>query len=169
MKTPSNHTEREVTEMIIKISKRLSPRYVFPGYELEDIEQQAFLLGMEALETYDENYKLHSYLFTFINNRLKTLKRNEYFRVEEGTAKDIQQEKKRIKSPEAFSEEFVFTEDVTAEIQYNDLVALIDRELPADFRTDFLRMTNGEKIPQTRKEKLEEVIREILVEYEYDV
>lgn len=157
----NDYTESEILSIIDGISNRLAPKYVFPGYDLEDIKQEAVLLGIEGLEDYDEEYRLSSFLFTHINNRLKTLKRNEYFRMEQGTAKKIQDRKKRICSPEGFSDQF-FTCEADETIDRRDLIEKISRELPVENRSDFLRVLNGERIPQTRKNTLMERIENIL-------
>jgi hypothetical protein len=162
MKIPSNHTEQEVVDMILATAKRLAPKYVFPGHGIEDIEQQAALLGIEALEGYDEQYSLKSFLFTHINNRLQIFKRDEYYRLDEGPSKSIQTTKRRINSPEAYSGELLITEDSLDELERNEIWELIDEQLPMSYKTDYLRLINGEKVSQTRKESLLDELKYIL-------
>jgi DNA-directed RNA polymerase specialized sigma24 family protein len=170
MRKLNNYTEEEIISTIQGISARLAPKYVFPGYDIEDIEQEAFLLGLEAVDKYDEDYKLSSFLFSHINNRLKTLKRNEYYRMEQGSAKQIQDIKRKINSPEGFSDEFFQTPSLHDEgdLYYQDLMNKINEELPAENRSDFIRLTHGEKIPQTRRDTLTTIIKDIINCDEYE-
>ena len=50
MKIPDNLDEEYVINTISKIAKKLAPRYTFACYEVEDIEQEAFLIGLSGLE-----------------------------------------------------------------------------------------------------------------------
>jgi len=162
MRKLSNYTEEEILKIIEGIANTLAPKYVFPGYEVEDIRQEAFLLGLEGVENYNEKYKLPSFLFTHIGNRLKTFKRDEYYRMEQGSAKDIQNKKRMIKSPHGYSDEYFSIDPPEDEIYYKDIIEKIDRGLPAENRSDFLRLLDGEKISRIRKDNLIDLIKEIV-------
>ena len=43
MMIPEGLNEQTVVDVITKISRRLAPKFVFAGYEVEDIQQEAFL------------------------------------------------------------------------------------------------------------------------------
>jgi spore coat protein CotF len=43
MKIPRGMDEQKVIDTILKISKKLAHKYTFASYEVEDIEQEAFL------------------------------------------------------------------------------------------------------------------------------
>ena len=49
MKIPKGMTEEEVVRQINKVCDRISPRYTFYGYTIEDIKQESFIICMEAL------------------------------------------------------------------------------------------------------------------------
>ena len=51
-------SEQEVVDIITKVSERLSNKFTFAFYTTEDIRQEAFIIGMEALERYDESKPL---------------------------------------------------------------------------------------------------------------
>ena len=53
MKIPKGLTEDEVVGVITKIARRLAPKFTFASYDVEDIEQEAFLIGIAGLEKYD--------------------------------------------------------------------------------------------------------------------
>ena len=162
MRKLSNYTEEEILKIIEGIANKLAPKYVFPGYEVDDIRQEAFLLGIEGVNNYDENYKLPSFLFTHIGNRLKTFKRDEYYRMEQGSAKEIQNKKRMINSPNDYSDDYFSMDPPEDKIHYKEKKEKIDRELPAENRSDFLRLLDGEKISQTRKDTLIDLIKEIV-------
>ena len=70
MKIPNNMTEDQVVDIITKVAHRLAPKFTFAFYETEDIEQEAFMLGVEALGRYDDTKPLENFLYTHISNRL---------------------------------------------------------------------------------------------------
>ena len=49
MKIPSNTTEEEVVEVITRVARKLAHKFVFASYDVDDIEQEAFLMGIEGL------------------------------------------------------------------------------------------------------------------------
>ena len=100
MEIPKGLNEKQVIDTITKIAKRLAPKFVFAGYEVEDIEQEAFLIGVSGLKNYDPSRPLENFMFTHINNRLKTFKRDNYYRMDYGTnAQKIQERKKSLLEP----------------------------------------------------------------------
>ena len=48
-------TQDQVILVIQKVAKRLSNKYTFPNFDEDDIEQEAFIIGMEAMERYDSS------------------------------------------------------------------------------------------------------------------
>ena len=100
MNIPEGINKEEALRVIMKVAKRLAPKYVFATYEVEDIEQEAFLIGIAGLEKYDQNRPLENFMYTHINNRLKTFKRDNYYRLDYGTAaQKIQDRKKSLLEP----------------------------------------------------------------------
>ena len=89
-------TEEQVVSTISKISSRLASKYTFPNYEADDISQEAFIIGMEALDRYDGVRPLENFLSIHIKNRLNNFKRDNYYRQDEGKAEEIQQGKKKL-------------------------------------------------------------------------
>jgi DNA-directed RNA polymerase specialized sigma24 family protein len=64
MKLPEGLDEDFVSATIMKIAKRLAPKYVFSGYDVEDIEQEAFLIGIAGLDKYDTSRPLENFMYT---------------------------------------------------------------------------------------------------------
>ena len=132
MKVPNNMTEKEVVGVITKIAKKLAPKFVFASYEAEDIEQEAFLMGVEGLERYDSTKPLENFMYAHINNRLKNFKRDNYYRFDYGNAQKIQERKKGILEPMDIAALYsVSTSDETvSNAHIAEMLDLIDRKLP---------------------------------------
>ena len=96
MQVPPNMSEQEVVGIIKKVARSLAPKYTFAFYGVDDIEQEAFVMGMEALSRYDPTKPLENFLYTHIGNRLKNFKRDNYYRQDDGNAQKIQNRKKNL-------------------------------------------------------------------------
>ena len=82
MKMPANMSEDEVMVIIDKIAQRLAGRFIFGYNDIEDIKQQARLIALEGLESYDEGRPLENFLWVHVKNRLCNYKRNNYVRLD---------------------------------------------------------------------------------------
>lgn len=164
MKTPKNMTEQEVIDTITKVARHLAPKYVFASYDLDDIFQEAFILGIEGLEKYDQKRPLSNFLFTHISNRLKNFKRNNYYRLDIGTAQQIQDRKKSLLEPLDIDAIYsICTQDKTTNDAYvNEILKIIDEKLPAEYRRDYLKLTTNSPLSKGRKAMIVKVIQEIL-------
>ena len=164
MKKPDNLSEQEVIEVITRVSKKLAPKFVFASYEAEDIEQEAFLMGVEGLDRYDSSKPLENFMYTHINNRLKNFKRDNYYRFDYGNAQRIQDRKKNILEPMDIAALYsVSTEDETiSNAHMAEMVDLIDRKLPAELRGDYLRLQTNSPLPKGRKAMVTRAIEGII-------
>ena len=167
---PKGFTEQEVIDTITRVARRFAAKYRFSSYESEDIFQEAFILGMEGLEKYDPELPLENFLAVVIPNRLKNLKRKIL-----GRPEDLNLNRRFIISPLSMDivqdeeesnmwDKFDFLDD----LQVDDIFRIIDINLQVDFRSDFLRMKQGILISKPRREKIEELIVEILRENGYE-
>jgi len=165
MKIPDGIEEKAVIDTIMKIAKRLAPKYVFAGYDIEDIEQEAFLIGVAGLEKYDPSRPLENFMYTHINNRLKTFKRNNYYRMDYGSsAQKLQDRKRNLLEPMCLDNIYsVSSQDQTvSDAHLNEILDLIDRKLPAHLRTDYLKLQSSSSLPKSRKAAIIEVIERII-------
>ena len=169
MKVPDNLTEQEVIGVITKVSKKLAPKFVFASYEIEDIEQEAFLMGVEGLERYDSTKPLENFMYAHINNRLKNFKRDNYYRFDYGNAQKIQDRKKNLLEPMDIAALYsVCTDDSTIHNAHlSEMLDLIDNKLPADLRGDYLKLRTNSSLPKGRKAVIIRVIEDI-IHGEYD-
>ena len=164
MRIPSNMSEQEVVDTIAKVSERLSNEFTFAFYTAEDIQQEAFILGMEALERYDEGKPLENFLFVHIGNRLKNFKRDNYFRHDEGKAEKVQKRKRNLLEP-ANLEDFSVAKgdnDLTSKISDEEILQLVKKNIPASMRADFLRMCAGVTLPKARRLEIMSTVRRIV-------
>jgi len=165
VRVPSNMSEEEVVSTINKVASRLAHKFTFAFYELEDIQQEAFIIAMEAMNRYDEKKPLENFLFVHVANRLKNFKRDNYFRQDEGSAQKIQKRKKNLLEP-ASIESFNVSRDagyeVLNEISNSEMKALVDKRLPAHLRADYLRLCSGVSLNKNRVYEIEQTIQEII-------
>lgn len=170
MKIPKGMNETEVIETILKISKKLAHKYTFASYEVEDIEQEAFLIGIAGLDKYDQVRPLDNFMYVHINNRLKTFKRDNYYRLEHGAAEKIQKSKKDILEPLDIQELYhIATGDTISEdAEISEILQRIDDRLPSSMRGDYLKLKNNSSLPKSRKAKVVSFIQDIIEEGEYD-
>ena len=97
MKMPSNYTKDEVVHIIDRIVNRISKKFRFGYYTLDDIKQQGRLFALEGLDGYDGVRPLENFLWTHVHNRLINFKRDEYERREAPCLKCKQKVKRHCK------------------------------------------------------------------------
>jgi DNA-directed RNA polymerase specialized sigma24 family protein len=165
MNIPSGVDKDKAIKVIISVSKRLAPRYVFPGYDVEDIEQEAFIIGVTGLEKYDTSRPLENFIYTHINNRLKTFKRDNYYRLDYGSdAQKIQDRKKSLLEPVSVENIQIICsgENVSNNAQLKELLEIIDEKLPAHLRRDYLKLRANSFLPKNRKVSIIKAVEKIL-------
>jgi len=123
---------------------------------------------MEALPRYDAARPLENFLSVHLSNRLKNFVRDNHFSNAEDT------DKVRVMKPAQLDHEhnLVDGEQQFAirdeQIDYRDMLKIIDRKLPAQYRLDYLKMQNDVYVSRQRKEEITIVIYEILSENGYE-
>lgn len=160
MKIPKNMTEQEVIDQINIVVNRMSSRYTFHGYEVDDIKQEAFIICMDAMDRYDQKRPLENFLAVHLSNRLKNFVRdNFYIKGEE--------EKKKILKPGSLSNEecVKYDESVNDDrIDAKSLQNIIDKKLSSEYRADYLKIINDVYVPKKRREEIISLIKELLDE-----
>jgi len=162
---PSGMDEKSVLQQIDKIVNRISPKYVFYGYTVDDIKQESFLICMEGLRRYDASRPLENFLSVHLSNRLKNFIRDNHF------TKSENDERVKILKPAQLDYENSIVdneEDESEPIDVSDMKKIIDRKLPASYRLDYLKMINDVYISKQRREEIIVVIKDILSEHGYE-
>lgn len=175
-----NYTEQEIIAIINQIAKRLAPKYKFSYVDEDDIIQECYFIGMEAISRYDGRVPLVNFLSVHINNRLKNFKRDNYYRPFkcphcESTCEFCQKKmsqretKKNLLEPidvgevRDENESRMKVEQCPSEsVEIDEILLLIDQCLPFEYREDYLKYKSGAKLPTARKRRIEELILEIL-------
>ena len=121
-------------------------------------------MGVEGLNRYDTNKPLENFMYTHINNRLKNFKRDNYYRFDYGNAQKIQDRKKSILEPADITALYcVSVDDETVDNAHlSEMLDLIDRTLPADLRSDYLKLRTNSPLPKGRKAIIIQAIEDII-------
>lgn len=192
MKIPPGHTEGTVLAAIEKSVTILAKSFVFGPYTLEDMRQQARLLGIQALEKakYDPKRPLENYLYRSIRNGLINFQRDKLRRNEPPCAKchagencgeygqqcvryadwfKRNRSKANILLPVDLSNicdehepRTRLPSTVCEDAELNEMLLLIDEHLPIDLRGDYLKMRDGVSIPKARRLLVEAAVKDIL-------
>ena len=76
--------------------------------------------------------------------------------------------KKNLAAPislDAIADSATHRSELLAKLEYREIVRLIDKYLPVEFRADYLRMREGITVPKPRKDRIEEAILELMEDY----
>ena len=166
MRIPKNMTEDQVMTSIEKVIKRISPKYTFYGYTLDDIKQESFLICMDALNRYDEKRPLENFLSVNLSNRLKNFVRDNHFLAEE-------EEKAKIAQPGQLENDHSIVDNEEKfsipeySIDYTDIIDLLNTEIPASIRMDYLKIVHEVPLPKNRRQEVMDYINYILQSYGY--
>lgn len=157
MKIPKNMTYDQLMKQIQIVVDRISPKYAFGTYGVDDIKQEAFIICMDALSRYDQKRPLENFLSVHLSNRLKNFVRDNYY-----TKDEI--EKKRILKPKYLSKDDIvcYESDYSNKLEASMIKNIIDKYLPSEYRADYLKMINDVYIPKKKREELITLIKELL-------
>jgi RNA polymerase sigma factor (sigma-70 family) len=180
----------EQVNVIRKVSRSLAPCYTFGYYDAEDIEQECFIIALEALPKYNPDQgSLENFLYTHISNRLKNFLRKHYYRRTFGCSvchgKDPNCEhyerrrwkfaaKKHLMEPidlnhiNCDNESNAYTTcNILENMELAEVFSIINSHLEVHLRADYLKMLDGVHVPKNRRHIIESRIIEILSEYDY--
>lgn len=162
-------TEAETLKIVYKVCQKFR-KYKFGSYTSEDIEQEAFLMCIDALDRYNGTAPLENFLSRHVKNRILLLKRKEGINY----GKDTQYTAIRYNMLYPLSIDGVNDEkennlreesDILAKLASKEILEYIDTHLSAMLRMDYLKFINGVKLTKTRRDRIKEVLLEILKEY----
>ena len=194
---PKGMDETEVIAIIDRIANRLAAKFKFGYHELEDMKQQARLFAWEGMENYDGVRPLENFLWTHVRNRLYNFKRNNFGRPDKpcdtcpfqdlNCASECEEYSNRLdcdlykgwfernstkKSLMNISKLEIDTYDKEDNVAYildrKQLFNTVDQAIPIHYREDWIRFVNRLRLPKPRREKIIELIREIIEEKNID-
>lgn len=165
MFVPKNMTEEETVAIIQKVVDRTAPKYAFYGYQAADMKQEAFIICMDALPRYDGLRPLENFLAVHLSNRLKNFVRDNHFSQNDDPARQNVIQPAQLN--EAYYMEFEEDQISYEDIDFKDMARLINVELPANMRMDYLKMINDVYVAKPRREEIKSRIIDILTENNY--
>lgn len=159
-------------ETIQKIAKKLSHKYTFGHYGPEDIAQEGVIIGLKAIKKYNEDLPLENYLYVAIRNGLINFKRDNYHRraCSCGTCKPCLKRETKRNILEPISVELISdinekrTYIHSEEYDVREIQNLVDENLPAEYREDYLKIQAGIKVSYNIKKKIQNIIEDIIRE-----
>jgi DNA-directed RNA polymerase specialized sigma24 family protein len=188
MNYPHNLTEKEVMTAMDKAIALLASTFMFGYYDSDDIRQEAYIFGLEALPRYDPNRPLENFLYSHIKNRLINFKRDKYHRTDppckicaehgkhqDGSvcAKYTAWKKRNASKQNLMRPQDIHTIDdgnkslklkqsVVDDANIAECIELIDKNLDVELRSTYIRMKYGESVSKAKRVKVENAIKEIL-------
>lgn len=154
----------EQMQTIQEVINRISPKYKFGYYELDDIKQEAYIMALEAMEKYDGLRPLENFISKHLSNRLKTLKRDKYFRLNLINPKLNEDKRMLMDLSSQYKDVHYYEENFEQILSSQDLVDKVLRELPPDLRRDFHRLAQGADLQYYRKKAVYVAVKGILHE-----
>jgi len=166
----------------------LASTFMFGYYDSDDIRQEAYIFGLEALPRYDPNRPLENFLYSHIKNRLINFKRDKYHRTDppckicaehgkhqDGSvcAKYTAWKKRNASKQNLMRPQDIHTIDdgnkslklkqsVVDDANIAECIELIDKNLDVELRSTYIRMKYGESVSKAKRVKVENAIKEIL-------
>lgn len=160
---PKGMTEIEVIAIMQKVVSKIAPRYVTRGYSLEDMKQEAIIMCMEAMPRFDGERPLENFLSVHVSNRMKNFLRDN--------VKVKDEEKYKVVNPAQLTQdiEVLYDEDDFYErLDYKDMASIVDENMPAAMRMDYLKMVNDFYVPKQRREEITYFIKDLLRLHGYE-
>ncbi len=153
-------------------------KYTFGYYDIDDMKQEAFIIGWIVLSKFNGIAPLENFLSVHIRRRLLNFHRDKYY--SSNIKDDMSQRSKNniirknlidticIDNINDESEQNMFySVEFIDNIECEEILKLIDIYLDISLRTDYLRMRDGITIAKIKKDKIYDAIDEILEEYGY--
>lgn len=150
----------DIIQTILKVAKNIAPKYAFAHYTKEDLIQEAILMGMDAHKRWDGKRPFENFVANHISRRLKTFKRDKYFRPASNGAEisKAQKAKKNINSPEKITFDLPI-KNRKGDGSYNEIFSEIDHLIPISLRKEYLKLRDGQKISAASKKKIIEIMK----------
>ncbi len=171
-------TEEEIILTIQKVCNKMVSKYKFGYYDVDDMKQEAFIIGWNVLDKFNGTAPLENFLSVHIRRRLLNFHRDNYYRLDikddmskrsmNNIAKKNLIDTISIDNIDDECEDNMFySVEFIDNIECEEILKLIDIHLEVHLRTDYLRMKDGIAISKIKKERIYEAINEILEEYGY--
>lgn len=162
MIVPSGMKERDVMATIQKVVDKIAPRYVTVAYSVDDMKQEAFIMCMEAMPRYDGKRPLENFLSVHVSNRMKNFLRDN--------VKIKDEAKYRVANPDQLLHDIEIhaLDDMFDRMDYKNMANIVDSNMPASMRMDYLKMVSEFYVPKQRREEITYFIKDLLRQHGYE-
>jgi len=136
-------------------------KYRFSIYDPDDIEQEAFLMCIDALPRYKSG-SLENFLSVHVRNRIVNLfnkhadPNSEKYKVTHGISLD----KVDIDSEKSMS----YISDIHTKLEREEILQKINERLPIEYRMDYIKLLSGIKITPSRKNRILKYVSDLFEE-----
>lgn len=189
----SKISEPELIAILYEVARRVAPKFTFGYFKLEDIIQEAVIMGVEALPRYDEARPIRNFLYIHMRNRLDNLMRNKFFRDEcpcnlcrnciDGQTRhtdgyfcdkfkkwlELNCTKASLMSPLGLlrlnANEERHVESERCPLTHKEIISILTDNFPVALRSDFLKLQDGLEIAEDRRELVAEETLKILAKF----
>lgn len=188
---PKGYTEQQVLEAIEKAVQMLSRSFPFGYFDRDDIKQEARIFGLECLAKFNTARPLENFLFAHIRNRLLNLRRNKFMRSDPPCKKchdgvfcfdpmpceayrkwlATNITKANIMCPtniehiEHDNEKHAQCQNDTLDkLATEEILRIIDRELPVEHRAAYLQLRAGIKLSRSKTSEVIDIVRGIIAQ-----
>lgn len=148
--------------IIKNLAELFGPKYKFGAYTAQDMIQEAICIGIDGYNRWDQSRPFVNFISKHMSNRLKSFKRDNYFRPEGGSVKNQEAKKKLAESASGNPIIGSYKENFTTTIANNDILESLDLLIPFELRRIYLRMLDGAKVGYSQKNKVLEFARELV-------
>lgn len=165
---PSEQELKIIQECALQVS---SSTWI-PGYDTEDIRQEAIIIGINGLRVYNGSIPLDKFLLNHMRHRLRSLRKEKYTKpgCNCGECLKCRNNANRVKLNNAGDITTITTEQessslgytITDNLDYNEFIDHIDKNLPAEYREDYLKILAGSYVVSSRKNKIRKIIKDLL-------
>lgn len=154
--------DEETLEIMRKVVQKIAPRYVTHGYTLDDMEQEAYLMCLDALSRYDKTRPLENFLSVHVSNRMKNFLRDN--------VKVKDEEKHKIIKPTQLTHdiEITYEENIDDKLDFRNMTLIIDQNIPAVMRLDYLKIVNDFYVRKQRRQEIIDFITNLLKTHGYE-
>lgn len=182
-----NKIDDEIIRSMQKVSKSLSYKFVFGYYDIEDIYQECMMECFKALKKYDDSRPLENFLYSHARNRLINLKRDKFKRSDSPCKKCHSGEPCGAEEPGSFCNRYAnwiarnntkanlmtpldisfvpeesSSNEVNQDMEIQEILLLIDKELPMELRSVYLQMREGISVSKAHRQEVELEVMEIM-------
>lgn len=169
----------QATPIIAQIAASKGASSAFAYFQPADIEQEVWVICIKALPQYmPSRGPLDHYLKRCVNNRLKNLKRDRYFRPSSNTGEKSRNVQDRINIVNAIAlfagndkdtqidvHDSSSSNSPSFNLEYEELIDRLKKDLPESVLYEFLILLQGGQLPKNKMDKVRSVVVKLLASY----